>query len=87
MDIVYRKTGFKREFSRFLMYKYKQSSDLFRKKTINTYLKANNSLHKAQISSFKYVFIVFFETNQILEYTFIISFLTNLKKRNVYCHI
>ena len=38
-------------------------------KTITTYLKAKNSLHATRISSFKYVFIVFFETKQILKYT------------------
>ena len=32
IDIVYRKIGFKCEFSRFLIYKYKLSSVLFRKK-------------------------------------------------------
>ena len=32
INIVYRKPGFKCEFSRFLMYKYKYSSVLFRKK-------------------------------------------------------
>ena len=39
MDIVYRKLGFKREFSNFLIYK-----NLFRI-TINKYLMAKNSLH------------------------------------------
>ena len=63
MDIVYRKIGFKREFSRFLMYKNKKSSDLFRKKTINTYLMAKNSLHTTRISRIKYAFIVFFENS------------------------
>ena len=39
MDIVYRKTGFKCEFSRFLMYTNKKSSDLFRKKkAFNIYM-------------------------------------------------
>ena len=63
MDIVYRKTGFKREFSRFLMCKFKYSSVFFSKKNDNytTYLKAKNSLHATRISSFKYIFIVFFE--------------------------
>ena len=34
-------------------------------KTLNTYLKAKNSLHTTHISSFKYVFIVCFEKIQI----------------------
>jgi hypothetical protein len=38
-------------------------------KTINMYLKAKNSLHATRISSFKYVFIVYFETKQMLKYT------------------
>ena len=33
------------------------------------YFKAKNTLHTTRISSFKYVFIVFFEKNQILRYT------------------
>ena len=68
MDIVYRKTGFKRDFSRFLMYKYFE-------KTIIMYLKAKNSLHTQQdflaldtyLSSFSkksdaktYLFLFFF---------------------------
>ena len=32
MDILHRKTDFKRKFSRLLMYKYEKSSGLFRKK-------------------------------------------------------
>ena len=39
MDIVYRKNSYKYKFSRYLIYKYKYSSDMF-KKTINMYLKA-----------------------------------------------
>ena len=65
MNIEFRKTGFKREYSRFLMYKYKKLSVLFRKKTITTYLKAKNSLHATQISSFK---------KQMLKYTLNIFF-------------
>ena len=38
------------------------------KKTITTYLKAKNSPHATRISSFKCVFIVFFETKQMLKY-------------------
>ena len=38
-------------------------------KTISTYLKAKNSLHATLISSFKYVFIIFFEKKQMLKYT------------------
>ena len=45
---------------------------MFRKKTIITYLKAKNSLHATRISSFKYVFIVFFEKKQMLKYTIIV---------------
>ena len=48
------KIGFKRDFSRFLMYKLTR----FKKKR---YLKAKNSLHTIRISSFKNVFIVFSE--------------------------
>ena len=47
------------------------SSVLFRK---TMYLKAKNSLHATRISSFKYVFIVFFEKKQMLKYTLYISF-------------
>ena len=47
------KIGFKRDFSRFLMYK------LIRLK--KRYLKAKNSMHTIRISSFKNVFIVFSE--------------------------
>ena len=51
MYIMYRKTGFKRKFLRFLMYKYKLSSELFRKQTINMYLKGKKFLH-TYLSSF-----------------------------------
>ena len=43
-------------------------------KTVTTYLKTKNSLHATRISSFKYVFIVFFEKKQMLKYTFIYTF-------------
>ena len=58
MDVVYRKTGFKREFSRFLMYKYKISCE---KKTINTYLKLEIRVVCRDF---------FLSKKQMLEYTF-----------------
>ena len=73
MDIVYRKTAFKRVF---------KISDvninnhlICFEKTINTYLKARNSLHTTRISSLRYVFIVFFEKKLMLKYTFLDNFI------------
>ena len=40
-------------------------------KNSDKYLKATNLLHTTQNSSLKYVFIVFFETNQIQKYIFL----------------
>ena len=64
--LFYRKTGFKRQFSRFLMYKYKNTHLICFEKSINTYIKTKNSLHTTRISSFEYIFIVFFLKNQML---------------------
>ena len=58
INIVHRKTGFKRKFSRCT----NMNNHLFCfEKTITMYLKAKNYLHATQISSFKYVFIIFFK--------------------------
>ena len=76
MNIAYRKTGFKRELLRFLMYKY-FSICIVSKKTITTYLKATHT----RISSFKYVFIVFSRKKTdatILGYTFFFNRFKNL---------
>ena len=56
----------KTEFSRFSKIK---KTLICSEKTINTYLKAKNSLYTTQISSFKYVFIIFSQKNQMLKYT------------------
>ena len=53
MDIVYRNTDFKREFSRFLIYKYVKNHLISFEKIINTYLNAKSSLHTTRISSFE----------------------------------
>ena len=43
-------------------------------KAINTYLKAKNSLHTTQISSFIYVFIIFLQKKQMLKYTIYVCY-------------
>ena len=62
MNIVYRKTGIKRKISD-VQICINNHLFGFEKKTITMYLKAKNSLHTIQISSFKYISIVFFEKN------------------------
>ena len=42
------------------------ASDFFWKKTINTYLKLEINFICREFLSFKYVFIIFFETNQVI---------------------
>ena len=66
--IVYLKPGFKRGFLRFSGTNIKNISDLFRKGK-NTYLKVKNFPHTTRISILKYLFIVFFEINQMLRFT------------------
>ena len=83
MNIVYRKTGFHASFQDFLCTNINNHLFCFEKKTITTYLKAKNFLHATRISSFKYVFIFFFETKQMLKYTLIhLEIVKRLKKCN-----
>ena len=69
MNIVNRKSGFKREF-KISDIQIKIIIRFVSNKTITTYLKAKKSLHATRISGFIYVFIIFFETKQMLKYTF-----------------
>ena len=54
---------------------------MFRKKKINTYLMAKNSLHTTRISSFKYVFFLF-RKNLMLKYTFNLQ--TQKSQQNIF---
>ena len=72
MDIVDLKTGFKPSFQDFLCININNHRICF-EKTINTYLKAKNSLHITRISSFKYVFTVFLKKSDAKIYVHFIS--------------
>ena len=66
---MYWKPVFKDEFSRFLGWDTSNHLICFEKDN-KYYLKAKNSLHTTGVSSLKFVFIVCFERNQMLKYTF-----------------
>ena len=54
------------------------------KKIKNKYFKAKNSFHTIRISSFEYVFIVFFETNYMIKYILLYLFhFQKIKRANL----